>query len=199
MGRPLTASFCGLATSPRRVLVVGVVHGDEAAGLPVARSLEGASAVSGALLVVLPELNPDGRALGIRQNAHHVDLNRNFPYRWRLNGRPGDQQWSGPAVLSEPESRAFVGLVRRVRPTVTVWFHQPVGVVDDSGGSAAIEQRFARLLGEPFRRLQRYAGSAVSWQDTTYVGTTAFVVELPGTVSQDLRRRAVLAVHDLER
>ena len=199
LGRPLTAYSCGRAQSTRRVLVVGVVHGNEADGLPIAQALVRAPSVAGALLVVIPDLNPDGRALGTRQNARHVDLNRNFPYHWQRTGQPGDQQWTGPSVLSEPESRALVGVVRRVRPTVTVWFHQPVGVVDDSGGSADVERRFARVLGEPFQRLPRYDGSAVSWQDTAYRGTTAFVVELPRRVTAELRRRALLAVRDLER
>ena len=198
-GRPLTAVFRGSPRARRRVLVIGVVHGNEAAGLPIAQRLDHEPVTTGAELVVVNDLNPDGVAAGTRQNARGVDLNRNFPYRWHRTGRRGDQQWSGPTVLSEPESQALARLVRLIRPTVTVWFHQPVGVVDDSGGNPVVERRFARILGEPFRRLERYDGSAVSWQDTAFPGSNAFVVELPRPVSSATRDRAVLAVRDLER
>jgi hypothetical protein len=67
-----------------------------------------------------------------------------------------------------------------------VWFHQPVGVVDESGGSVPVESRFARILGLRLRRMPRYHGSAVTWENTTYPGTAAFVVELPRRVSASL-------------
>jgi hypothetical protein len=51
-------------------------------------------------------------------------------------------------------------LITRIRPSVSIWFHQPYGVVDESGGSVSIERRFARLIGMPRHRLPRYPGSA---------------------------------------
>jgi protein MpaA len=198
-GRPLVALALG-PTVPVRLLVVGVIHGDESTGEPIVRALLGQwnpSARGG--LVVVPELNPDGVVRRTRQNAHAVDLNRNFPYGWRTLGRPGDQQYSGRGPLSEPESRAMAELIRRFRPSVTVWFHQPLGIVDESGGSLAIEMRFARVLGEPLRRLSRYPGSATSWQNATFPGSTAFVVELPRRVSSALAARAVRALLDVAR
>ena len=57
--------------------------------------------------------------------------------------------------------------IGRVHPTVSVWFHQPVGVVDESGGSVLVERRFATILGLPLERMQRYNGSVVSWENTT--------------------------------
>ena len=114
-----------------------------------------------------------------RQNARGIDLNRNVPLRWRALGRPGDQQYSGPHALSEPESRAADRLILRIRPRVTIWFHQPLGVTDQSGGDARMERRFAALSGLPLRRRARYPGSAASWQNHRLRATTAFVVELP--------------------
>jgi murein peptide amidase A len=81
--------------------------------------------------------------------------------------------------LSEPESRAASRLILTVRPRVTIWFHQPLGVTDQSGGDPRIERRFAALSGLPLRRLARYPGSAASWQNHRLPRTTAFVVELP--------------------
>jgi protein MpaA len=198
-GRPLIAWYRGPTSAVRRVLVIGAVHGNEAAGVALVRNLLRQPAPTRAELIAVPDLNPDGVALGVRQNAHRVDLNRNFPYRWQRLGRPGDQQYSGSGPLSEPESRALAALVRQVRPTVTVWFHQPVGVVDESGGSVEVEQRFAGLLGEPLQRLTRYPGSAASWENHLISGSSAFVVELPHTVSASLAARAGRALQDLLR
>ncbi|MCU1590148.1 MAG: murein peptide amidase [Frankiales bacterium] len=197
-GRELLSLRLGSAHASRRLLLVGVIHGDETAGRALAVGLLRVPPSPDVEVIVVPDLNPDGVASGTRQNAHGVDLNRNFPYRWRRLGHPGDQQYSGTGPLSEPESRAMATLIRRMRPTITVWFHQPVGVVDESGGSVAIERRFAGLMGEPLKRLTRYPGSVASWQDTTFPGTTAFVVELPHVVTPTLSDRTHRALRDLE-
>jgi protein MpaA len=69
--------------------------------------------------------------------------------------------------------------------------------VDESGGSLTVERRFATVLQEPLRRMLRYPGSAVSWENQLLPGSTAFVVELPRSVSQLLDARAVAAVSEL--
>jgi protein MpaA len=198
-GRPLFAFAVGPVDTRRRVLVVGCIHGDEGAGVRLSQLLVTSPSPATTQVVVVPNLNPDGVAARTRQNARRVDLNRNFPYRWQPIGRPGDQQYSGTGPLSEPESRAIATLIQRLRPTVTVWFHQPVGLVDESGGALAVERRFAALSGLPLRRMQRYPGSAASWQNTTWRGTSAFVVELPGWVSPSLQARVMKALRDLQR
>jgi len=92
---------------------------------------------------------------------------------------PGGLQYSGPKPLSEPESQAAVHLILRVRPQITIWFHQPQRLVDLSGGDPRVERRFAQLVRLPVRELTRYPGSAASWSNTRVPGSTAFVVELP--------------------
>jgi len=177
--RPIHVVALGDASAGRPLLVVGCVHGDEAAGIAIARWLMRHRLAGGPPLWVIPDLNPDGVASGIRQNVHGVDLNRNFPFRWQPLYRAGDQQYQGPRPLSEPESRAASRLILRLRPRVTIWFHQPLGVTDLSGGEPLIERRFARLTRLPLRQLTRYPGSVSGWQNHTFPGTTAFVVELP--------------------
>jgi protein MpaA len=120
-----------------------------------------------------------------------VDLNRNFPFGWRPLG---GLEYSGPHALSEPESRAARNLIRRTAPDITIWFHQPFDLVDRSGGDPAIERRYAQLVRLPLVGLRRYPGSASSWQNHTMPGSTAFVVELPATVSGALVRRAAHSV-----
>jgi murein peptide amidase A len=177
-GRPIRVQERG-DPAGLRVLIVGCIHGDERAGISVARRLDAIAPPQGVDLWVLDDLNPDGAAAGTRQNAHGVDLNRNFPYLWRAAGSPGDQQYPGPRPLSEPEARIVHGLIMRLRPRITIFFHQPLGVVDESGGDPRVERRFAQLSGLPVRRLTRYPGSAAGWQDHLLAGSTAFVVELP--------------------
>jgi protein MpaA len=193
-GRPIYAYRVGDPQSARRELVVGCIHGDETAGIAIAQRLERASPADLDLWIV-PVLNPDGAAAGTRGNAHGVDLNRNFPWRWR---RLAGAFYSGPRPLSERESRIAFRLIRRLRPQVSIWFHQPLDVVDRSGGSAAVERRFAALVGLPLRRLRREPGSVVGWEDHSFPGTTAFVVELPARKLSAARvgrfARAVLAV-----
>ena len=85
-----------------------------------------------------------------------------------------------PRALSEPESRIAARLVRTLRPAISIWFHQPYGLVDESGGDVGVERRVAERVGLPLVRLPRYPGSATSWENHLLPGTTAFVVELHG-------------------
>src|SRR4051794_5261550 len=84
----------------RTVLVVGCIHGTECAGTAVTRRLLGGAGPAAGRLLVIADLNPDGRRLGVRVNARGVDLNRNFPSGWRPSGRRGDLEFSGPRALS---------------------------------------------------------------------------------------------------
>ena len=182
-GRAIRAVTVGNALAGRSVLVVGCLHGDECAGTAVVRRLESAVPTTTSFVLV-EQLNPDGAAVGSRGNSRGVDLNRNFPYRWTASV-PGSREYSGPAELSEPESRAVARLIRRIRPAVTIWYHQrsqPPDVrpplVDESGGDVAIERRYADLVDLPIKRRPRYPGGVTSWQNQAFPGATAFVVEL---------------------
>jgi protein MpaA len=178
-GRAIKVSEVGPSSGAPTLMVVGCIHGNERAGIAVARDLLSDPLPKHVTLWVLPDVNPDGVAAGTRQNAHGVDLNRNFPFRWRRIGHRGDTFYSGPHALSEPESRIARALILRVRPRVTIWFHQSDNLVDESGGSLAIERRYARLTHQRLVRLPRYPGSAAGWQNHRLPATTAFVVELP--------------------
>jgi protein MpaA len=192
-GRRLVALERGDPAAPRKVLVVGAIHGNETAGIAVVRRLQQLPVPAGVDLWLVVTVNPDGVAKGTRGNAHGVDLNRNFPLGWR---RLGGVYASGPRALSEPESRAVVRLVRRVRPRLSIWFHQHMDLVELTGGDRSLVRRFARLVGLPARPLGRYPGSAIAWENGSIPGSTAFAVELPAgpLAAVDRYARAVLAV-----
>jgi murein peptide amidase A len=133
-GRPITVVHRAHEGATRRVLVIGSIHGDERAGMRVVHRLfERADLPPDLDLYLARTVNPDGTAADRRTNAHGVDLNRNFPYRWGTSSR--GSTWSGPAPLSEPESVALRDLVRRLDPWLVITFHQPLfGVgVNDKG------------------------------------------------------------------
>ncbi len=194
-GRPIRAFQLGNPHASRRLLVVGCIHGDECAGMKITLALlNDPFGIRGGVWVV-QDLNPDGLAAGRRQNAHGVDLNRNFAAGWERIGRPGSPQWSGPHPLSEPETRIARALIERIRPHVTIWFHQPADLVRAWGGSVPAARSYARLVGLPFRRLPWLAGTAPNWQNHRYPGTSAFVVELPaGELSNAVARRYARAI-----
>jgi protein MpaA len=180
------------------VLVFGCIHGDECAGIRAAkRSLELGCPPPGEGLVVVPNLNPDGLALGTRLNGRGVDLNRNFGFDWRQGGVPGDLEYPGPRPLSEPETRIARQLIRTLRPDVTIWFHQQVEpLVRAWGRSVPAARTYARLARLPFVRLPWVNGTAPNWQNHAFPETSSFVVELPADrpVDVDANARAIFSL-----
>jgi protein MpaA len=184
------------AQAGRTVLVVGCIHGTECAGTAVTRRLLSGRAPSAGRLLVIQDLNPDGRRLGVRTNARGVDLNRNFPSEWKPIGR--GPEYSGPRPLSEPETRFARAVVRRFRPDVTLWYHQPQTVVRAWGPSRAEARRFARLSGMRYKAIRWPAGTAANWQNHAYPGRASFVVELaPGPLAPAAAARHARAVRTL--
>ncbi len=193
-GRPLRVTEIGNPASPHRVLIVGSIHGNELAGDQIAAALQGAAPQPDVDMWIVQELNPDGAVAGTRQNADGVDLNRNFPFRWQPLGPRGSLDYSGSRALSEPEAAAAANLIRRINPTLAIWFHQHLAVVDDSQGPFNVERRFSALVGLQLARLTDYPGSVSGWQDSIF-GPTAFVVELPaGHLAAGAARRYVEAI-----
>jgi murein peptide amidase A len=130
-GRPIHAVH--LRGEGPRILVIGCVHCSECEGIEVTRLLE--RSVPTADLWLVHQLNPDGFARRSRGNARGVDLNRDF------------------AAATQRESRIARKLILRLKPDVTIWFHQPQSLVRAWGPSRGMALRYARLAGVQYRAL----------------------------------------------
>ena len=197
-GRQIKAIRLGDPSAERVGLVVGVIHGDERAGLRVTRALKTRwRDVEGAQVWVVDAVNPDGLKAGTRKNMRGVDLNRNFSYRWSSAEPPSSAYYAGPRPFSEPETRAVRKLVKRIEPDVSIYYHQPWGAVLACRGKPRIAARYARLakMGTSCRG-KGLPGTAISWQKHNFPGTNAFVVEFgPRNISgRTARRNARAAV-----
>ncbi|MGZ4233927.1 MAG: M14 family zinc carboxypeptidase [Solirubrobacteraceae bacterium] len=191
-GRPIFVVRIGDPTAPR-VLVFGAIHGNETAGLPIARALERAHTRDDVWIV--PDLNPDGVAHGTRQDARGVDLNANWSSEWRAGGRPWDPYYGGPRPFSERETRIARDLIERIHPRVTIWYHQHMDVVWAFGGSTAAGRTYARLTGMSLYHRHWLPGTSTNWQNHHLPGTAALTVELPaGSLSPSQVKRHVRAV-----
>lgn len=178
-GQPIRARWVGSPRAQRTVLVVGEIHGSEPAGRAVVDRLRATRPPAGVALLLVETMNPDGGRAGTRWNARGVDLNRNFPFGWTAGGMPFDMYFPGTGPLSEPESSSLAALVRRVRPRVTVWYHQHMRLVDRSGGDPYLERLYAERSRLPHKRIAPLPGTVTSWQNNTFPDDSAFVVELP--------------------
>jgi murein peptide amidase A len=186
-GRAITLSRIGDAAAPCKLLAVGCIHGNEPAGRGIVADLARAAPAAETQLLLVRDMNPDGFAHGQRANAQGVDLNRNSPEHW---AGAGARPWS------EPETRAIRDLILRERPTLSIYYHQPFGLVDvPEGGRPQAARRYAELTGLPLRRLGRRPGSISRWQNVRISPGSAFVVELAaGPLPAALRLRHVAAV-----
>ena len=182
------------------MLVIGVIHGDETAGLAIVDRLKTLDIPDGIDLWLVDSMNPDGMAANVRLNADQVDLNRNFPYNWGPIAQIGDWEWAGPGPASEPETRAMVDFITDIHPDLVIWYHQDLNRISPSTGrGGAIRARYSQLTGVPLVTISggTYTGVASTWASKHLDGGVAFIVELGPTLSDeeaDIHAHAVLTI-----
>jgi murein peptide amidase A len=167
-GRPIVAWHLG-EPGKRKVVLISVMHGNEPAPRRILTDLRDGPPVHDLNLWVVPVYNPDGFAVHTRKNAHGVDLNRNYPFKWI----PQDGGYeSGPKPASEPETRAMMRFLSRVHPAYVLSFHQPLHAVDVTE-RPRFSRRVARALGLPMSRLNCGSschGTMTMWFNHTFPG-----------------------------
>lgn len=137
---PIRAYEVGDREADTTVVAIASMHGNETGGQKILGAIREGPPVKGVHLWLIPRQNPDGVLRDRRHNAHGVDLNRNFPTKWkRLTG----WYYSGLRHSSEPETRATKRFLNRVEPDYVVSFHSPLYGID---AYDAKDRRFARRL-----------------------------------------------------
>jgi protein MpaA len=197
-GRPIRAVERG-TRGGTPVLVIGVIHGDEQAGVAILERLATRPVPPGIDLWLVESMNPDGQAVPQRGNADGVDLNRNFPDGWGPIGTPGDGQYAGTGPASEPETRAIVALVGLIRPALTIFYHQDLNRLSPSAGfEGQLKERYSALTGLPIERITggTYTGVAATWI-RKQTGDPSFIVELGPTLSPEHADAHAAAVLDI--
>ncbi len=159
------------ATHP--LLLLGSMHGEEQAGMRVVRRLARVGLPAGVDLWLVSTMNPDGASGFRRDNAHGVDLNRNFPTYFQRS-KKGTLLWSGPRPASEPETRTMMRLLTTVSPWTVLSLHQPLFAVDTYRmKSPALVRRLHRLTGLPMAPLDCNGGchgTMTDWFNTHFPG-----------------------------
>ncbi len=132
---------------PRRVLLLGGIHGDELSSVQVVfqwiEQLK-SDRFQHYQWRVLPCTNPDGLFAkpSRRVNLHGVDLNRNFPSPdwdkrapayWKEKTNSDPRRFPGTKAASEPETRWIVEQIRSFKPDAIVSVHAPYGLLDFDG------------------------------------------------------------------
>src|SRR5271157_4749266 len=116
-----------------RILFDGAIHGweslsgeilyDYAEWLMTNDSQIAKTILAKTYTVLIPALNPDEYNIQ-RQNAHGVDLNRNFPPGWESGTNDTTSMYyRGPSPLSEPESQTLARVLQEYDPSFYVNLH----------------------------------------------------------------------------
>ncbi|HQZ34422.1 MAG TPA: DUF2817 domain-containing protein [Ilumatobacteraceae bacterium] len=198
-GRPIVASHRG-TSGGTVILVVGVIHGNETAGLSILQDLRTLQLPPDIDLWLIDSINPDGVANAERHNGNGVDLNRNFPHDWTQVAQFGDWEYSGTGPASEPETQAFIAFTTRIVPHLTLWYHQDLNRISPSSRKdGPLRDRYAALTGLPVLSVTggTYTGVAATWVRTTVPDAMSFIVELGPTLSADEALLHAVAVLDI--
>lgn len=128
-------------TAEPEVRIIGGMHGDECMSVDIVLEIaeflsaeygadpEVTDIVDGAQILIVPSLNPDGRArlFASRTNSNDVDLNRNMGFAWvDVGGMFGE----GPHPFSEPETMALRDISQHRNFVLGLSYHTQADVVN---------------------------------------------------------------------
>lgn len=177
-GRDIVGYAYPITNSPRGLVLVCGIHGDEVNAWPVLQSIM--ADLDSDTLIQPPDLsiyfveslNPDGTAANRRLNAHNIDLNRNWDtYDWRTGVEQSPVDFlpvgGGDFPFSEPETQAmrdFLLLLKATHPggVTVIYFHAavpPDGFVSPGThqvNGQDVADTPSRLLGQDFADLTGY-------------------------------------------
>ena len=130
----------------KKVLIIGVFHGDEIQGEYFINSYLKTNANCGKnSLYFIPKLNPSGT----RKNLNGVDLNRNFPTKnWELGDKNSDY-FGGFEPASEIETKYLVDLINKNDFSAIITIHAPYKTTNYDGPAEILAQKISDIIGYP--------------------------------------------------
>lgn len=196
-GRTIEYLQFGNENAEKTVLIIGVFHGDEPQGeYLIRRFLKEKSTLPKNNLLVIPCLNPDGKALNTRQNANGIDLNRNFPTKNRVVIED-EHYFSGEQASSEIETKFMIKILSECTPNLILSLHAPYRVVNYDGPAEKFAEKISELTGYP---VSADIGYETPGSFGTYAGIErnipTITLELPEDKSDEDLWHEVKAVFD---
>ncbi|MBQ7286176.1 MAG: hypothetical protein IJW73_00270 [Candidatus Gastranaerophilales bacterium] len=133
-------------TFDKKILIIGVFHGDEKQGEYFINSyLEKYQQNGKNSLYFIPKLNPSGT----RKNSNSVDLNRNFPTKnWELGDKNSDY-YGGENPASEIETQYLVDLINKNNFSAIITIHAPYKTVNYDGPAEILANKISTIVGYP--------------------------------------------------
>jgi protein MpaA len=186
--RDIAAKDNNPSAVPKRILVIGGIHGDELTSIStVFRWLNWTvqSDASPYHWRMIPAANPDGLVAqpSTRVNANGVDINRNFQTPdwdkdaqtyWVRRTRSDPRRYPGKSAGSEVETRWLQGQIEEFRPDLIISVHAPYNLLDYDG-PVPEPMRFGRLY---LNRLGVYPGSMGNYSGL-FKQIPVITIELP--------------------
>jgi hypothetical protein len=194
-GRAIYAYYYGSGLT--NVLFTGGIHGSEFSGKYILDDLvtyldsNAYKIPANKRVVVVPNLNPDGIAIGSRYNANNVNLDRNFDTtNWAADIETSYgiiKNGGGTEPMSEPETRAIADLTTTLRPRVEISYHAQGSLVgaNQYGDSVAIGNLYASMVGysSMIGIAEETMGYSITGEYEEWMGeqydTPAILIELP--------------------
>lgn len=135
----------GNQNSNKKILIIGVVHGDEPQGEYFINSyLEKNNQNLKNTVYYIPRLNSNTS----RKNKNGVDLNRNFPTKNWVLGENNDY-FGGLKSNSEPETKFLVDLLNENDFSEIITIHSPYKVVNYDGPAENLAEIISSFLSYP--------------------------------------------------
>lgn len=130
----------------KKILIIGVFHGDEIQGEYFINSyLEKKYPNGKNSLYFIPKLNFSN----VRKNLNGVDLNRNFPTKnWEL-GDKNSNYFGGFESNSEIETKFLVDLIKNNKFDAIITIHSPYKTVNFDGPAQKLADKLSEILGYP--------------------------------------------------
>lgn len=132
-------------------LLMGTMHGDEIEGEYLISRFLATKLTPTENMLCIPCVNPDGKRLGTRENAHGIDLNRNYPtqnFQERsFNPHSGITLSGAPG--SEKETRGILALFDKFTINKVMNIHSDLAVVDFDGPAKEWATKISEITGYP--------------------------------------------------